>query len=1048
MKIFQLFYVILFNLLLFIIPLKCSISNENVIKEALKAIYDNEFDKCKELLLNLLNHDKYYLDAIQLLGTCYLKTKEYDKAVVYMHQAVNLNDWNEPNLIANYIEALRGIKKFHEARNIAYKGLIIHNNSEQLLYNLATVEYDDYQYDKAKELFINVINISNKIEAWYKLINMVLETNNFIEAEKLAEIAIKFFPNDFYIYYLIGTSKHHQSKLEEALSWYLKGYEINPNYYYLKSQIGAVYQGLGLALEALQFYEKMRPFRDNDAGARNNYGALLGIMNRREEEYYWLDQALQIDPNMTHALINMAGNRQDEGLIEEAEIYLTRVQYVSEKPYLVNLRKSLLLSPVNPSWSTMIDERNKLEFNTKKLLQNLVEIPNFKKEKIDSTLDRIHFFVAYHGINDRYLQELVVTAYSKIIDNFNYVIPNLTQSLPILQSISPINLIQSKIRVAFISKFFGLFEPHGMLLDGIMKYLPRKYFEVIVLIVPSTDGKPISPNIFDSTKHVYQISLNHEDSVDKIASLNLDILVFADTMSEPLNHFLAHNRLAKIQIAFWGNPITSASKHIDYFISADCMEHPFRNRMLIEDEPYSEQVILLDGQGIWYYMPESPEKSLSKVNMVDAVSPIQEYKRKDFNISEDWFVYFLPQSVFKIHPLYDNVLADILKDNPNSHIIVTGGRRPLWTDIYSKRLNSSFGSLSNRLHIISRVSSEKFLNLISIADVILHPFPFDGSRTSADALAAGKPFITLPTEYLRGRMGSAFYRTMNLPELVARNITEYVMIAKKLNFDKYFYNEIIEKIKKRLHLIWEDMTVPFGWSKFLMKVVGIPPISWNDFIEQSGRDIKNETKLRDIRAANFKKFDNEFNELSLLVNGEAVLETHLTSVNIPRIFNNWIGVNGRGGMSKYNEFINNTFGDNSFSLSQIRSLIRNGKLFDAYLLAESLSHQPQYNNDPLFLLEFGSLQMFRANYNLAIDLCSKAVAIKSTLVLGYACIGVSSIYKNDETTALSRYVYYFFPFPVIYLLLFIVLSMGIGFNVMFSKMISHFKVFLPYQLRV
>jgi hypothetical protein len=44
----QLFYVILFNLLLFIIPLKCSISNENVIKEALKAIYDNEFDKCKE----------------------------------------------------------------------------------------------------------------------------------------------------------------------------------------------------------------------------------------------------------------------------------------------------------------------------------------------------------------------------------------------------------------------------------------------------------------------------------------------------------------------------------------------------------------------------------------------------------------------------------------------------------------------------------------------------------------------------------------------------------------------------------------------------------------------------------------------------------------------------------------------------------------------------------------------------------------------------------------------------------------------------------------
>lgn len=994
----QVFCLILFHLLL----IKCSLSNEDIIKEALKAIYDNELSKCKELLLHLLDYDKDYLDAIQLLGTCYLKSKEYDKAVEYMHQAVILNDWKEPNLIANYVEALRGIKKFNEARNIAHQGLIIHNNSEQLLFNLATVEYDDYQYEKAKELFINVINISNKIEAWYKLINMVLGVNNFIEAEKLAENAIELFPNDFYIYYLIGTSKHLQSKLEEALSWYLKGYEINPNYYHLKSQIGAVYQGLGLAYDALQFYEKIRPFRDNDAGARNNYGALLGIMNRREEEYYWLDQALQIDPNMTHALINMAGNRQDEGLIEEAELYLSRVQYVSEKPHLVNLRKSLLLSPVNPSWLSMIGERNKLELNIKKLLFNLVENPNFKKEKIDNTLDRIHFFVAYHGINDRYLQELVVTAYSKIIDNFNYVIPSLTQSLPILQSSSPIDVIESKIRVAFISKFFGLFEPHGMLLDGIMKYLPRKYFEVIVLIVPSTDGKPVSPNIFDATKFVYQISLNHEDSVEKIASLNLDILIFADTMSEPLNHFLAHNRLAKIQIAFWGNPITSASKHIDYFISADCMEHPFRNRMLIEDEPYSEQVILLDGQGIWYYMPESPEEALIKVNMVDAVSQIQEYKRKDFNISDDWFVYFLPQSVFKIHPLYDNVLSDILKDNTNSHIVVTGGRRPLWTEIYLKRLNSSLGPLSNRLHVINRVSSEKFLKLISIADVILHPFPFDGSRTSADALVAGKPFITLPTEYLRGRMGSAFYRTMNLPQLVARNISEYVMIAKKLNSDKDFYNEIIEKINKRLYLIWEDMSVPFEWSKFLMKVVGFSPIGWNDFIAQSGRNIKNETILRDIRAVNFKNFDNEFNELSLLVNGVAVLETHLTSNDIPRIFNNWVGVNGRGGMRKYDEFIIDTFENNSSSLSQIRSLIKSGNLHDAYLIAESLSHQPVYNSDPLFLLEFGSLQMFRANYNLAIELCGKSVAIKSTLVLGYACVGVSSIYINDETNALLR----------------------------------------------
>jgi hypothetical protein len=43
-------------------------------------------------------------------------------------------------------------------------------------------------------------------------------------------------------------------------------------------------------------------------------------------------------------------------------------------------------------------------------------------------------------------------------------------------------------------------------------------------------------------------------------------------------------------MAFWGNPITSGSHQIDYFISADVMEHPHRTRMPVAHEAYSEQV--------------------------------------------------------------------------------------------------------------------------------------------------------------------------------------------------------------------------------------------------------------------------------------------------------------------------------------------------------------------------------------------------------------------------------------------------------------------------
>jgi hypothetical protein len=33
-------------------------------------------------------------------------------------------------------------------------------------------------------------------------------------------------------------------------------------------------------------------------------------------------------------------------------------------------------------------------------------------------------------------------------------------------------------------------------------------------------------------------------------------------MSEPMTHFLAHARVAPIQMAFWGNPITSGSQQV------------------------------------------------------------------------------------------------------------------------------------------------------------------------------------------------------------------------------------------------------------------------------------------------------------------------------------------------------------------------------------------------------------------------------------------------------------------------------------------------------
>ena len=330
-------------------------------------------------------------------------------------------------------------------------------------------------------------------------------------------------------------------------------------------------------------------------------------------------------------------------------------------------------------------------------------------------------------------------------------------------------------RVGFISKFMGLFEPHGSLLDGVMASLRRDRFRVIGLPVVRTDGKPLAPAISRACDEVHEVPLSHHEARALVGSLQLDMLIFADTLSEPVTHFMSHCRLASVQIAFWGNPVTSGSPHIDYFVSADSMEHPHRTRLRGgagggDGDPYSEQVVLLDGQGIWYHAPRTAHEDLLASDYKGyRDSPAMQsqmganYSRESFGLSPHWFILLCPQSAFKIHPLFDRVLARILSRTPDHvRVVVTGGHREAWTKVYRRRLyltadrydyrpsrthnDSGSGSgsgsgidagaasrsprmaLRDRLHVIPRVSSEKFHSLLRMAEAVLHPFPSTAPR--------------------------------------------------------------------------------------------------------------------------------------------------------------------------------------------------------------------------------------------------------------------------------------------------------------------------------
>ena len=185
-------------------------------------------------------------------------------------------------------------------------------------------------------------------------------------------------------------------------------------------------------------------------------------------------------------------------------------------------------------------------------------------------------------------------------------------------------------------------------------------------------------------------------------------------------------------------------------------------------------------------------------------------------------LYLCAQSLFKLHPSFDEVTIRLLTLDPAAVIIFTEGRRPKWTEMFKSRLAAAIPAvLLPRVVFIPRVSSIDFPYLIALADVMLHPFPFGGSRTSLDGLEAEIPVVTFPQPYLRGRMAVSFFATMDIWDCcVAHDVTSYVNKAIRLGANAEYRAQVTALIKSRIHTVYNDMQVVHEWSSFLLRASG------------------------------------------------------------------------------------------------------------------------------------------------------------------------------------------------------------------------------------
>jgi len=285
-----------------------------------------------------------------------------------------------------------------------------------------------------------------------------------------------------------------------------------------------------------------------------------------------------------------------------------------------------------------------------------------------------------------------------------------------------------------------------------------------------------------------------------IAGQKLDVLFYTDLGMEPVTYTLALTRMAPVQCVTWGHPVTSGIPTVDYFISSEALESPG------SEEQYSEKLVRLKHLAVYYERPKLPP-------------PEQRKPRGAFGLPDDATLYGCLQSLYKFHPDFDALLAGVLRGDPRGVLVLLKGNHPDWEQRLAQRWGTTMPDVATRVRWVERQDRDGFLTLTSHIDVSLDPIHFGGGNTSYEALSMGVPIVTMPSNFLRGRLTYAMYQQMGFNECVANSADAYINTALRLGTDRSYRDEVSRTILGAGDAIFENPAGVRDLESFLMEAV-------------------------------------------------------------------------------------------------------------------------------------------------------------------------------------------------------------------------------------
>lgn len=143
------------------------------------------------------------------------------------------------------------------------------------------------------------------------------------------------------------------------------------------------------------------------------------------------------------------------------------------------------------------------------------------------------------------------------------------------------------------------------------------------------------------------------------------------------------------------------------------------------------------------------------------------------------FVSF--NAFYKLHPAMFEAWMGLLRDVPGSVLWLRAGDEAAMANLRREAERKAIAP--ERLVFAERLAHADHIARHAHADVALDTLYHGGGVTSADALWAGVPVVSLAGEAASSRIGASLLTALGLPELIASSLDDYAAIARELVTD-------------------------------------------------------------------------------------------------------------------------------------------------------------------------------------------------------------------------------------------------------------------------